>query len=102
MRIRAFAFLALHFYRGGSDFSVLRMCCLRRSEERFIGSDAQVFGLFCRDLLVHGVLDVLLQPSDLWVQAHLSVALQPGTDRFKKKQKQHKLLSGVIYCRMKG
>lgn len=58
-------------------------------------------GLFCCDLLVHGVLDVLLQPSDLWVQAHLSLVLQPGTDRLKKPNK-HKLLSGVIYCEMKG
>lgn len=41
--------------------------------------------LFGWDLLVHGVLDVLLQPFDLKVQTHLFVGLQLGTNRQMKK-----------------
>lgn len=41
--------------------------------------------LFGWDLLVHGILDVLLQPSDIKVQTHLFVGLQLGTSRQMKK-----------------
>lgn len=33
------------------------------------------------DSLVDGVLQVLLQPSDLWVHTHLFVCLQLGTEQ---------------------
>lgn len=84
MRIRAFAFLTLHFYRGGSDFKVATDMLSKKIRITFHWirrAGVLEFGLFCRDLLVHGAVDVLLQPSDLWVQAHLSLVLQPGTDR---------------------
>lgn len=40
----------------------------------------------CCILLVDGVLQVLLQPPDLWVHTHLFVRLQLSTD-LKKKEK---------------
>lgn len=51
--------------------------------------------------LVDGVLQVLLQPPDLWVQTHLLVCLQLGTSQ--KKEKRVQLRASVLpQLKMKG
>lgn len=93
----AFVFFTWNFFTEWSDFTVLQtnvgkgwqltadnrtMYCSKHT----IHNQNQSL-LF--NLLVDGVLQVLLQPPDLWVHTHFFVCLQLGTDQKKANKVQY-------------